>query len=90
VHYNNPELIAGIVDSSGYRLKLVDQLRKYDSAVIELGVEYTTKMAVPPGELAFIWSGFCTFECTNAALPPDGITIIGSELHTHGRGVRGF
>lgn len=48
VHYNNPDLIGGVIDSSGMRIKFIDKLRKFDAAVMELGLEYTDKMAIPP------------------------------------------
>lgn len=48
VHYNNPDIVAGVVDNSGMRIKFVDKLRKFDAAVMELGLEYTDKMAIPP------------------------------------------
>jgi len=51
VHYNNPELHQGVVDSSGIRLVLTKTLRKYDAGVIELGLEYTDKMAIPPQQV---------------------------------------
>ena len=51
VHYNNPELQTGIVDSSGIRFFLTKTLRKYDAGVIELGLEYTDKMAIPPQQV---------------------------------------
>jgi dopamine beta-monooxygenase len=89
MHYNNPNLVAGVIDSSGMRIKFIDKLRKFDAAVMELGLEYTDKMAIPPGELAFPLSGYCIAECTKIALPNDGITVFGSQLHTHLRGVRG-
>lgn len=89
MHYNNPNLIAGVIDNSGMRIKFIDKLRKYDAAVMELGLEYTDKMAVPPGQLAFPLSGYCIAECTQIALPKEGITVFGSQLHTHLRGVRG-
>jgi dopamine beta-monooxygenase len=57
-------------------------------AVMELGLEYTDKMAIPPGQLAFPLSGYCIAECTKVAFPKTGITIFGSQLHTHLRGVR--
>ncbi|CAO1392504.1 unnamed protein product [Diamesa serratosioi] len=88
VHFNNPDLIAGTVDNSGMRIKYVEKLRKFDAAVMELGLEYTDKMAIPPGQIAFPLSGYCIAECTKAALPKSGITIFGSQLHTHLRGVR--
>lgn len=46
-------------------------------------------MAIPPGQLGYPISGFCIAECTKIALPKNGITVIGSQLHTHVRGVRG-
>lgn len=51
VHYNNPELHQGVIDSSGIRLVLTETLRKYDAGVIELGLEYTDKMAIPPHQV---------------------------------------
>lgn len=47
------------------RLKMVSKLRKYDAAIMELGLEYTDKMAIPPGLNAFPLSGYCVAECTN-------------------------
>ena len=51
VHYNNPELQAGNIDSSGVKFIFTKSLRKYDAGVIELGLEYTDKMAIPPGQV---------------------------------------
>lgn len=51
VHYNNPELQDGNVDSSGIRFIVTKSLRKYDAGVIELGLEYTDKMAIPPQQV---------------------------------------
>ncbi|KAH8298583.1 hypothetical protein KR018_001740 [Drosophila ironensis] len=88
VHFNNPEKQAGLVDNSGFRIKMSKQLRQYDAAVMELGLEYSDKMAIPPGQTAFPLSGYCVADCTRAALPATGIIIFGSQLHTHLRGVR--
>ncbi|XP_062538904.1 tyramine beta-hydroxylase [Armigeres subalbatus] len=88
VHFNNPDMKKGIVDSSGMRINVVSKLRKYDAAIMELGLEYTDKMAIPPGQVAFPLTGYCIAECTKVALPSGGIHIFGSQLHTHLRGVR--
>lgn len=56
--------ISDVVDSSGMRIRVVEKLRKYDAAIMELGLEYTDKMAIPPGQLAFPLSGYCIAECT--------------------------
>ncbi|XP_017113449.1 tyramine beta-hydroxylase [Drosophila elegans] len=88
VHFNNPEKQAGLIDNSGFRIKMSKTLRQYDAAVMELGLEYTDKMAIPPGQTAFPLSGYCVADCTRAALPATGIIVFGSQLHTHLRGVR--
>lgn len=90
VHYHNPLLISGRRDSSGIRLHYTPSLRRYDAGIMELGLVYTPIMAIPPRQDTFYLSGYCTSKCTNTALPPGGIYIFASQLHTHlaGRGVR--
>ncbi|KAK4873371.1 hypothetical protein RN001_015400 [Aquatica leii] len=88
IHYNNPNLKNDWVDSSGIKFYVVSELRPYDAAVIELGLEYTDKMAIPPEQESFSLSGYCVSECTAVSLPPEGIIIFGSQLHTHLTGIR--
>ncbi|XP_034751790.1 dopamine beta-hydroxylase [Etheostoma cragini] len=90
VHYHNPLLISGRPDSSGIRLHYTPSLRRYDAGIMELGLVYTPIMAIPPKQHTFYLSGYCTSKCTQTALPPGGIYIFASQLHTHlaGRGVR--
>ncbi|CAG2117934.1 unnamed protein product, partial [Medioppia subpectinata] len=65
-----------------------DKLRQHDAGVLEIGLEYTDKNSIPPHQQSFQLSGYCTSECTRASLPPYGITIFASQLHTHLTGVR--
>ncbi|KAL7645712.1 UNVERIFIED_CONTAM: hypothetical protein RMT77_002589 [Armadillidium vulgare] len=88
VHYNNPNHIQGRVDNSGLVITYSSKLRNYDAAIMELGLEYTSKMAIPPKMKSFTLAGYCIPECTALSLPPDGIYIFGSQLHTHLTGVR--
>ncbi|XP_054271287.1 dopamine beta-hydroxylase [Macrosteles quadrilineatus] len=90
IHYNNPQLHAGMVDSSGLRVYVSPTLRAHDAGVIELGLEYIDKMAIPPGQPHFPLSGYCISECTGINLPPEGIIVFGSQLHTHLTGIRVF
>ncbi|XP_040488103.1 dopamine beta-hydroxylase [Ursus maritimus] len=83
VHYHNPENIQGRNDSSGIRLYYTATLRRYDAGIMELGLVYTPVMAIPPRETAFVLTGYCTDKCTNLTLPPSGIHIFASQLHTH-------
>ena len=64
VHYNNPAVRDDWVDSSGIRLRYTQHLRRHDAGVMELGLEYTDKMAVPPGVNPFTLTGYCIPECT--------------------------
>ncbi|XP_063846627.1 dopamine beta-hydroxylase-like isoform X1 [Scylla paramamosain] len=90
VHYNNPRILAGRVDSSGLALHYTRRLRAHDAAIMELGLEYTAKMAIPPHLLSFTLSGYCVPECTALGLPAEGIHVFGSQLHTHLTGVRAW
>uniref|UniRef100_A0A8C4UEV0 Dopamine beta-hydroxylase n=1 Tax=Falco tinnunculus TaxID=100819 RepID=A0A8C4UEV0_FALTI len=83
IHYHNPMVFKGRHDSSGIRLYYTATLRRYDAAIMELGLVYTPVMAIPPGEDAFILTGYCTDKCTQMALPTAGIRIFASQLHTH-------
>uniref|UniRef100_A0A0L8GNB5 DOMON domain-containing protein n=1 Tax=Octopus bimaculoides TaxID=37653 RepID=A0A0L8GNB5_OCTBM len=83
VHYNNPEIKHGVKDTSGIRFYVTPTRRKYDSGVMEIGLEYTNKMAIPPHQNSFILAGDCISECTELALPDGGIYIFASQLHTH-------
>ncbi|XP_043230467.1 dopamine beta-hydroxylase-like isoform X1 [Amphibalanus amphitrite] len=87
VHYNNPNLKRGHRDSSGVRLTYTERLRPHDASVMELGLEYTDKMAIPPGMASFELSGYCVPECTAVGLLQAGIRVFASQLHTHLTGV---
>lgn len=57
-------MVIGIVDSSGMKIKIVSELREFDAAIMELGLEYSDKMAIPQGVTAFPLSGYCIADCT--------------------------
>ncbi|XP_033732438.1 dopamine beta-hydroxylase-like [Pecten maximus] len=83
IHYNNPNMVKGMVDSSGIRFYVTRHLRRHDAGIMELGLEYTNKMAIPPGQRSFPLTGYCIAECTSLGLGHHGIHIFGSQLHTH-------
>ncbi|CAG5122416.1 unnamed protein product, partial [Candidula unifasciata] len=64
VHFNNPRKATGRLDSSGIRFYVTSHLRNYDAGIMELGLEYTNKMAIPPRQKRFQLRGYCTHECT--------------------------
>ena len=75
-------------DHSGMRLFLTSQLRPHDAGIMELGLIYGDSTAIPPGQAEFPLTGYCVAECTERVLPDGGITVFGSQLHTHGSGIR--
>ncbi|KPM05232.1 dopamine beta-hydroxylase-like protein [Sarcoptes scabiei] len=87
IHYNNPEFQSGRVDNSGIRIHYTSELRHYDAGILEIGVEYTDKNSIPPKTLMDI-RGYCVSECTRIGLPPDGIVVFASQLHTHLTGIK--
>ncbi|KAL4219402.1 hypothetical protein ACF0H5_021982 [Mactra antiquata] len=88
VHYNNVEQKSGMVDASGIRFYVTSTLRRYDAGIMELGLEYTNKMAIPPRQELFSLTGYCIEECTKVGLPYGGIYVYASQLHTHLTGRR--
>ncbi|XP_012375079.1 dopamine beta-hydroxylase isoform X2 [Dasypus novemcinctus] len=83
VHYHNPLKMQGRRDSSGIRLYYTATLRPHDAGIMEVGLVYSPVMAIPPQEAAFVLTGYCTDKCTQLALPPSGIHVFASQLHTH-------
>ena len=57
IHYNNPNLLSDVHDSSGVKLTITKRLRPEDAGVIELGLVYTDKLAIPWGQVKFIFFG---------------------------------
>ena len=50
------------------RLYLSDTLRPFDAGIMELGLVYTDKMAIPPGVSQFSLTGHCLSECTKKVI----------------------
>ncbi|XP_019617768.1 PREDICTED: DBH-like monooxygenase protein 1 [Branchiostoma belcheri] len=84
-HYDNPQLVSGIRDSSGLRLTLTPELRDHDLGVFEVGMPPIKHHVIPPHAEEFKSAGFCNPNCLNAFLEELGepIHIIGLELHSH-------
>ena len=64
-HYDNPMQRTGVIDNSGIRITLTKQFRKHEAGLLELGVGVNSYQVVPPGEEAFISSGYCSEKCIN-------------------------
>lgn len=87
MHYNNDKIVEGAHDSSGVRLHITTNLRKYDAGVFLTGA--TEKdIIIPPKKKAFTVTSVCPAYCTEAAFPKDGIKVYAYLLHMHLLGSR--
>ena len=55
----------GVVDRSGFNISYLENGRKYDAAILEVGHSVTSNMIVPPGLSEFTITGTCDPFCTN-------------------------
>jgi dopamine beta-monooxygenase len=93
IHYDNAKLKENLIDSSGMRIFFQggtnEMLRKFDAGILEIGLEYNPKMAIPPRSNEFHLNAYCLSECTKAGLSRGNpITVFASQLHTHLTGRR--
>lgn len=64
VHFNNEKLEKGVKDNSGMRFVVTQNLRPHDAGIMEMGLIYTDKMAIPPQMDGFPLHGYCLPQCT--------------------------
>jgi dopamine beta-monooxygenase len=64
VHFNNEKLQSDVKDNSGMKFVVTQNLRSHDSGIMELGLVYTDKMAIPPGQNSFALHGYCLPQCS--------------------------
>ena len=55
---------SGVRDTSGLRFLVTSNLRPHDAGIMELGLIYTDRMAIPPGQFMYPLNGFCLPACT--------------------------
>ena len=83
MHYDNPNLTPNIIDSSGLTLYVTEELREEEAAMLMVGGVVSLSHFIPPGQENFIYSTRCLADCTEKVIPPEGIKMIASMLHTH-------
>jgi Copper type II ascorbate-dependent monooxygenase, N-terminal domain/DOMON domain/Copper type II ascorbate-dependent monooxygenase, C-terminal domain len=86
IHYNNPDLDQGMVDSSGLRLLWTTQKRTHDGGVLILGDPGTRLEGQPVGDGLSSASFDCPSTCSSMALDTP-VTILREEFHMHISGV---
>ncbi|XP_064597489.1 DBH-like monooxygenase protein 1 homolog [Liolophura sinensis] len=63
IHYDNPQLKSGIVDSSGLRIIFTQELRQYDAGILSTGTNPGPTQIIPPYEPNFLTVTHCLSEC---------------------------
>ena len=63
IHYDNQELIEGVVDSSGIEFYYTKNYRKYEAFTLTIGSAFDYRMFIPPKQQNFHISGHCLMDC---------------------------
>jgi hypothetical protein len=87
IHYNNPDLVPGILDSTGIRLYYTTQIREFDVGVLSLGDPLIRLEGVSVESGLTSHAFRCPSSCTSLSLKVP-VTVIKETLHMHRTGVR--
>eukprot|EP00579_Thalassiosira_antarctica_P022723 CAMPEP_0201989938 /NCGR_PEP_ID=MMETSP0904-20121228/93111_1 /ASSEMBLY_ACC=CAM_ASM_000553 /TAXON_ID=420261 /ORGANISM="Thalassiosira antarctica, Strain CCMP982" /LENGTH=880 /DNA_ID=CAMNT_0048544185 /DNA_START=21 /DNA_END=2663 /DNA_ORIENTATION=- len=87
IHYDNPTLIEGMVDSSGVRLYYSNEEREEKAAILELGDAFVGLAGQNINAGLTRYQFTCPGECS-ANVGSGSVTILNEYLHMHQNGVR--
>jgi hypothetical protein len=88
IHYNNPENLEGLVDTSGFRIYYTTKPRPMEAAWMVMGDPSTLLEGQPIGDGLTKYSFSCASDCSATILGSEYVTVIDETLHMHKRGVR--
>ncbi|CAI8042458.1 DBH-like monooxygenase protein 1 homolog [Geodia barretti] len=83
LHYDNPGLKQGTVDSSGMRLRYTSTPREHAAGTIIFGHAVSKDHVIPPNAKNFTTTVVMPEDCTRNFIPDEGIHVFGNILHTH-------
>eukprot|EP00058_Branchiostoma_floridae_P003514 XP_002589002.1 hypothetical protein BRAFLDRAFT_124914 [Branchiostoma floridae] len=63
MHYDNPQMLPGLYDSSGLRLIYTPELRENEIGIFEVGMRLGKEHVIPPGADSFTSAAFCDPQC---------------------------
>jgi len=84
IHYDNPNLIPGLIDHTGVKITFTKNLRQYDAATIMLGNVDIREDPIPPGNSSYKVEATCPSECTQQW--DHSINVFADLLHMHNVG----
>jgi len=83
VHYDNPERVGGVVDSSGFRMYYTTKPRKQQLGILDLvKVLYAPNTRIPPGRDRYFLTQSCRIRGADVPL---NLSSIGFHAHYLGR-----
>ncbi|CAN0322479.1 unnamed protein product [Ectocarpus fasciculatus] len=87
-HYNNPDGVSGMNDSSGVRVYYTEELRPIQMGVLKLGDPHVdlAEQSLPDGKSSFSFG--CPGTCTETNFEEEEVTIFNHVLHMHENGQR--
>lgn len=89
IHYNNPDFVTGLLDSSGTKIYYTTKKRQYDIGMLQIGDPYVTLYGTQVGSPSYISRH--TFDCRDDCsliFLNQSVTVISEHLHMHKSGVR--
>jgi hypothetical protein len=87
IHYNNPLLVDGVIDSSGVRFYYTETPRQHQVGVMQTGDPWVTLEGQHVGNGLSLHEFDCPGSCSKQALA-EPVTAIREVLHMHKTGVR--
>uniref|UniRef100_A0A914WCD3 DOMON domain-containing protein n=1 Tax=Plectus sambesii TaxID=2011161 RepID=A0A914WCD3_9BILA len=86
MHYDNPDLMPGITDSSAFRFYMTEKLRPIETGRLTMGqLVSPVQLAIPPKQQRFTAYVYCPGKCTSRITEP--INVFTGLLHTHLLGI---
>ena len=65
IHYDNPQMIEGVVDNSGLEFFYSNEEPLYRAGLLTLGHASTSSLIIPPGADNYVVNGYCPGTCTD-------------------------
>ncbi|KAL3816112.1 hypothetical protein ACHAXA_011609 [Cyclostephanos tholiformis] len=87
IHYHNPSLVPGMIDSSGMRFYHAYDERTHKAGILEIGDPWLMLYDTSIGHGLTKHSFTCPGNCSNTFVADEGVTILSEALHVHKSGV---